>query len=756
MSAKRRKISKKSRGEDVKHKKGGKHDAVKESASQSRNKSEDTKRISQKQITGRRLWLFRIICLTIIPVLFILLFELGLRITGYGFSPDAIIKYKVGGKVSYCDNVKFCWRFFPKEISREFNPFIFSRDKSENTYRVFVLGASAAQGEPDGAFGFGRILEVMLRQKYPGVNFEVIIAATAAINSHVVVEIAKDCAKHEPDLFVVYLGNNEVTGPYGAGTVFSPLSPSLSVIRTGIAVKATRLGQLLTNFVEWAGVGKGRARSWRGLEMFLDKQVRSDSRDLEIVYRHFQSNLKDIVQVGLDSGANIVVSTVGSNLKDNPPFASLHRTDITDIDKKKFNELYQQGIKYENAGNYNQSLEQYLKAAEIDNSFADLHFRLGKCYWNIGEYQNSKQSFIRARELDTLRFRADDQVNEIIRSVAADRVAEGVYLADAVKTFEENNSNGIPGEELFYEHVHLNFEGNYLLAKTVFEKVEEHLPERIKVREVENSLPLTQTECAQYLAYTEWDQYVIADEVIKRFISQPPFTNQLYHQERIGILEQRLRALKANVTPETLNKSAEQYQQAIQNAPQDLYLRWKYGRLLAEDFKDYKAAVEQFQFVKRAIPHSYVMYDTLGSVMLAAGDINAAIANYETAIGIKPTCGDAHYYLGRIYQQRGEAKKAVKHYSRAIRFLPNYVLAYNNLADVFYRQGKIDEAIEVCRTGVMFIPDSSLLHCSLGILLYKQGHRNSAIEELKISLELDPNSVQSRTVLESLLKNAPK
>ena len=177
---------------------------------------------------------------------------------------------------------------------------------------------------------------------------------------------------------------------------------------------------------------------------------------------------------------------------------------------------------------------------------------------------------------------------------------------------------------------------------------------------------------------------------------------------------------------------------------------------MAEDLKDYKSAVEQFQFVKRAIPRSYVMYDTLGSVMLATGDINAAIANYETAIGIKPTCGDAHYYLGRIYQQRGEVKKAVKHYSRAIRFLPNYVLAYNNLADVFYRQGKIDEAVEVCRRGVMFIPDSSLLHCSLGILLYKQGHRDSAIEELKISLELDPNSIQSRTVLESLLKNAPK
>ena len=34
-----------------------------------------------------------------------------------------------------------------------------------------------------------------------------------AIDSHVTVEIARDCTAHQPDLFIVYLGNNEVVGP---------------------------------------------------------------------------------------------------------------------------------------------------------------------------------------------------------------------------------------------------------------------------------------------------------------------------------------------------------------------------------------------------------------------------------------------------------------------------------------------------------------------------------------------------------------
>ncbi|MGD8786668.1 MAG: hypothetical protein PVJ60_04525, partial [Phycisphaerales bacterium] len=310
-------------------------------------KQKHIEELSHKPVTGWRLWLFRIAALIVIPALLFLLLELGLRAGGYGFPADAIIEYKADGGVSCCDNVKFCWRFFPKEIAREFNPFSFSADKSKDTYRIFVLGASAAQGEPDGAFGFGRVLQVMLQDKYPGVNFEVIIAATAAINSHVVVEIAKDCAKYEPDLFVVYLGNNEVTGPYGAGTVFAPLLPSMSVIRTGIAVRGTRLGQLLTGLAEWAGAQKGKPTTWRGLEMFLEKQIRADDKNLEVVYQHFRSNLEDIAKIGHNAGAKVVISTVGSNLKDNPPFASLHRTDLTKEEKAEWDNLYAQTVKYE-------------------------------------------------------------------------------------------------------------------------------------------------------------------------------------------------------------------------------------------------------------------------------------------------------------------------------------------------------------------------------------------------------------------------
>ncbi len=720
--------------------------------STSKEKQEDKKKVPPKMITGWRLWLFRIIALTIIPVL-LLLVELSLRIVGYGFPAAAIIKCEVDGKDAYCDNVKFGWRFFPRNIAREAEPFVFPAGKPSDTYRIFVLGASAAKGEPDPAFCFGRILRLMLQEEYPAVKFELVTTAMTAINSHVVLEIAKDCAPHDADLFIVYLGNNEVVGPYGAGTVYTLPLANLSVIRIGIAFKATRLGQLLTSLVESVGVEKDLPRVWRGMEMFLNNQVRAGAPHLEAVYRNFQRNLKDIRRIACKSGTRIIFCTVGSNLKDSPPFASLHRLDLTQTEGKKWDEIYQQAVEHELAGDYAKAVERYLAAARIDDSYADLQFRLGRCYWAIGEYDKARDRYIEARELDTLRFRADTRINKIIRDVARDKAAEGIYLVDTAKVFERNSPHATPGEELFYEHVHLNFKGTYFLAKTVFEQAQKILPpEWTKPQEANKHPILTQAECAERLAYTDWDRHGIADEILSGFIKEPPFTNQLYQKERVKQMEQNLEALRVYLAPEALERAAAQYRQAIQKAPSDWRLRWKYGKLLTEGLKDFQAAAEQYRLVQKRLPHSYVGHTALGAVSRGLGDLDEVIAQYLEAIRIKPTCGDAHYYVAWAYQKQGRMDKAKEYYSKTLRLQPDYMPAYNNLAEILYRQGMVDEGVKVCRKGLLFVPDSTVLRCNLGILLDRQGHRREAIKELNTALQIDPNSTKIRRVLESILK----
>jgi len=737
------------------HKEAKPSQPQRESLTKSQQKDDPAK--PQQQMTSGRLWLFRLVSVVLIPALLIGIAEAFLRIVDYGFSPKAIIKCEVQGTKCYRDNVKFAWQFFPPKIARQFGPFVFPSEKSDKTYRIFILGGSAAHGTPQPEYGFGRILRVLLEESYPGTNFEVIPTAMPAINSHVVLQIAKDCARHDPDLFVLYLGNNEVVGPYGAGTVFSPISHNLMVIRTGIALKRARLVQLLGNILKLVPTGADRPEVWGGLEMFLEKQVRPGDTSLEYVYKHFQENLKDIIKVGQRNGVKIILCTVGSNLKDCPPFASLHSNNITKAKEIHWDEIYKEGVKHEEAKQHRKAIEKFLAADAIDDCYADLHFRLGRCYWALGEYEESRKRYVKAREFDTLRFRADKSINAIIRDVATAEKTEGVRLADAVKTFEQNSPHQTPGEELFLEHVHLNFKGNYLLAKTVFDKIEEMLPEEIKRKKADDRLKLDETHCARVLAYTDWDRYKIA-LAIYNASKAPPYTNQLYHDERLSRTAKSIQEQKAGFTHGVLQNIAAQYHSAIERNPRDWLLRWQFAMMLTEALKDYPAAVQQYRLLLK-----YSNYDAahsnLGGLLHMLGNTDEGIAHCQEAIRIRPTCADAHYNLAGMYESRGHIQKALDHYYTTLRLRPNYLKAHLGLIQLLERKKQIDEAVRIYRKTLRYMrtkEEKAGTHCKIADLLLRHGRPEEGVAELYTAKELDPNSAQVRQRLEAFQRGLRK
>jgi len=453
-----------------------------------------------------RKWLFRLLAVTAIPAAFFFVVELGLRLVGFGYSTDFFVE--TDDQDGYTTNQQFAWQFFPPAIARTPEVCLLSPRKQEDTYRIFVLGGSAANGTPDPSYAFGRMLEVMLRKRYPGTKFEVVNAAITAINSHVVLPIARQCAAHEPDLFIIYMGNNEVVGPYGSGTVFGHYSPDLAAIRASVYVKSTRIGQLVRKLL-----GDADAPSeWRGMEMFVEHRVAADDPRLPKVRDHFRRNLEDICAATAASRANTIVCTVAVNLRDCPPFASAHRASLTDRQLEKWTASYDEGIAAQQTGDLSAAARAFQQALTIDDRHAELHFRLATCLLKLEKFDEAREHFRLARDLDCLRFRADTRINEIIREVAeADRSGK-VRLLDAEHVFGESSQveHGLPGRTLFYEHVHLTPEGNYLLARTVFDRMEDLLPAGIRETAVESDDAAQPTaslaECRDLLALTEWDR----------------------------------------------------------------------------------------------------------------------------------------------------------------------------------------------------------------------------------------------------------
>jgi hypothetical protein len=255
--------------------------------------------------------------------------ELALRATGSGYDAAFLVP-AVGpdleGKLM--TNPRFGWRFFPRDVARQPEALVLEREKPPGSVRIFVLGSSAAQGFPDPGTGIARVLEVLLRNGFDGVEFEVVNAAMVAINSHVVVDIARDCASPDggdADAFVVYEGNNEVIGPFGPGTVFEGFRASRAAIRTGLWARRLRLGQL----VDALRRPHGELTEWTGMELFLDRRVAADDPDLVRTAEQFRANLVDICRAATEREKPVVLCTVGVNLRDCAPFASEHRPDLS-------------------------------------------------------------------------------------------------------------------------------------------------------------------------------------------------------------------------------------------------------------------------------------------------------------------------------------------------------------------------------------------------------------------------------------------
>ena len=238
----------------------------------------------------------------------------------------------------------------------------------------------------------------MLREQYPGVQFEVVNAAMVAINSHVGLEIARDCAAREPDLFVVYMGNNEVVGPYGPGTVFQRWSPSLRMVRANLRVKSTRVGQLLGDMVGSFSRNGDAPGRWRGMEMFLNNPITADDPRLSTAYDNYRQNLTDVCGVARRARAAVVLSTVAVNLQDCPPFASQHRSGLTPGDLAKWEAIYRTGAELEASHRWSEAVEQYDAAAKIDDRYAELQFRVGQCLLKAGRLAEARSRFELARD----------------------------------------------------------------------------------------------------------------------------------------------------------------------------------------------------------------------------------------------------------------------------------------------------------------------------------------------------------------------
>jgi tetratricopeptide (TPR) repeat protein len=658
-----------------------------------RRESPDNVGVSMARTGRSRRWAFRILAV-LLPLVALAATEVVLRVA----VPGRPTSFFIRDGDRYVTNPRFGWRFFPVALARTPQPLEFAATKPANTFRVFVFGESAAMGIPEPAFGFSRMLEIMLEAANPGVDVEMLNTAMTAINSHVIREIAIECAGYDPDLFVIYMGNNEVVGPFGPGTVFTRAAVPLPVVRARLALQRTRVGQLAARAL---GEFRTPYGQWRGMEMLMDQQISADDPRLQRTYGSFRSNLESILDAAAGAGIRVMLSTVATNLRDNPPFASLHTRDASD---------------------------------------ADFQYQLAAVAATEGRRSDAAAAFARARDQDLLRFRADSRINDLVRQAAAGRSGAGVTLVDAERIFADAGG-GAPGDDLFWEHAHMNEAGNDLLARAFAGAIG-----------VKHPLP-SRAQVAERLALTDWDRHRMAAAILGLII-RPPFTRQAGNDARLERRRGEVAAARA-LARANLDAAEATYRAAVAARPRDATIRVNLATLLRQRGKLAEATGE-WRAIVDATPHvaerrSQLAFALADEAVATTLPDERKLAEAERILrGVlseAPELPAAHVNLGNVLERAGRPDEAEAEYREALRLNPGHDVARLNLAALRFARGDRDEAERLYREAIASDPQAAEAHGRLAGILEKRQQTDEAIAEYERAVALDPDLAWARNNL---------
>jgi tetratricopeptide (TPR) repeat protein len=155
----------------------------------------------------------------------------------------------------------------------------------------------------------------------------------------------------------------------------------------------------------------------------------------------------------------------------------------------------------------------------------------------------------------------------------------------------------------------------------------------------------------------------------------------------------------------------------------------------------------------------------LGNALLALGEPETALRQFEAALALSPRSEEAYAGLAKSYAESANAapteqekqkkrKEAEAAYYKAISLRPNDWVAYKRLGLFYYETGRLEDAIKQYQIVTDLAPDNAHAYNNLGVFCVLLGRRAESRAHFEKALELDPNRVSAMTGLGKLLSDA--
>jgi tetratricopeptide (TPR) repeat protein len=160
-----------------------------------------------------------------------------------------------------------------------------------------------------------------------------------------------------------------------------------------------------------------------------NSNISLNSAEYKVAMDRYRENMSDILKKFSKNNIPVFFSEVVSNINDIKPFGS-------------------------EAINESESADSVFEKAQLEEK--------------KGEFEKAKELYTLAKDLDVVRFRASEEVNQIINELAAEYKAVKVPMQSV---FQNNSPHNLIGNNLMTEHVHPNIDGAFLMADAFFKAI---------------------------------------------------------------------------------------------------------------------------------------------------------------------------------------------------------------------------------------------------------------------------------------------
>ncbi len=341
--------------------------------------------------------------------------------------------------------------------------------KPPGTLRVFCLGGSANAGWPHPpGHAWSDYLAQALARVLPERRVEVINLGAHAYASYRVRMIFDDAMRCEPDIVIVYSGNNEFVErrsyllDFPGKRLVDWLERRSALV--GVASRWWRQRAMPGNVLSGEHREHADFHLWSHTER-VAAELRSDPAQFAQVKEHYRYSIDHMVSRCVDAGLRVYVLTVPVNLRDWEPAVSVQA--LAGDARAAWEGEYRSALGALLRGDAAASLPILDRLVAAEPEHAEARFFRGRAREASGNIEGAWLDYVAACDLDRNPFRCPSVFHEVVRSVTA--AHPPARVVETAAAFRREAHAVAPGFDLMLDYVHPSRAGNILLARTVFD-----------------------------------------------------------------------------------------------------------------------------------------------------------------------------------------------------------------------------------------------------------------------------------------------